>query len=390
MATLAPHSSQPFVNPSLSPAPENIARSGSDPRLSNVSLDPDSIPLTERGIRRSGSPTPSEKEELKQLDGFIKKLFRKESWKDKNFRVTVVVVVVLIVIAILLSVFHQDIIDALAPASEWVRNAPGGFLIPIAILIILSIPPLFGAEIVHILCGMIYGAGIGFLIVCVGTVLGEALTFYMFRYCLRSRAEKLEQGKGGFQWAALARVIRQGGFWVALVIRFTAIPTHIGTALFAVCGMNFFTFLTTLVLSLPRQFAGVYIGELAAESAEGQTSKTDKTITTVVIVVTIVITIIAMKWIDRRMRPAALEIIRERRAQESMVMETKPFEMSTGTLYDPAAAAESGMLSGHGKSDDSGNPNVYFGERMLNPAVPAVPSGAMLPTVPAPVQAQST
>jgi uncharacterized membrane protein YdjX (TVP38/TMEM64 family) len=60
----------------------------------------------------------------------------------------------------------------------------------------------------------------------VGTILGETLTFFMFRYWLRSRADKLERGKGSPQWAALARVIREGGFWVALVIRYSAIPTH--------------------------------------------------------------------------------------------------------------------------------------------------------------------
>ncbi|KAF8601592.1 snare associated Golgi protein, partial [Ceratobasidium sp. AG-I] len=135
-----------------------------------------------------------------------------------------------------------------------------GFLIPIAILIILSIPPLFGAEIIHLLCGFTYGLGPGFLVVCAGTAIGESITFYAFRTILRSRAQKLERGEGAPRWAALARVIREGGFWAALVVRFSAIPTHMATALFSVCGIRFWTFLATLVLSLPRQLAGVYLG----------------------------------------------------------------------------------------------------------------------------------
>lgn len=85
MATSAPHSTQPLSSLSLSPEPERVTHSNTEPGFSGSSPNLDHIPLTERGVRRSGSPTPSEKQELKQLDGLIKKMFRKESWKDKNF-----------------------------------------------------------------------------------------------------------------------------------------------------------------------------------------------------------------------------------------------------------------------------------------------------------------
>lgn len=51
----------------------------------------------------------------------------------------------------------------------------------------------------------------------------------MFRSCLRSRAEKLERGTP--RWGALARVLREGGFLVALVVRYSAVPTHSKLAL---------------------------------------------------------------------------------------------------------------------------------------------------------------
>ncbi|CAE6439670.1 unnamed protein product [Rhizoctonia solani] len=379
MTTPAPYSSHPHPLPgnAPSPGPEYITYSKSEPEFHDSSLDHDSVPLTGRGIRRSGSPTPSEKGELKQYDGFLKQAFRKESYRNKGFVVTVVVFIILIAITILLSVFHKQIVTALLPAGKWVKQAPAGWLIPIALLVVLSIPPLFGAEIVHLLCGMFYGLGVGFLLVCVGTVLGEALTFFMFRYCLRSRADKLERGTSSPQWAALARVIREGGFWVALVIRYSAIPTHIGTALFAACGMNFWVFLLTLVLSLPRQLAGVYIGVLAEEDAEGHPSKTDKTISTVVLVITIVITIVAMRWISGRRKAAALTIIRERRARETAGVETVPFNPQG--LYDPANTA-SGTWTG------TTNSHVYFGTRTPSPVPPNVPAGASMPAVPGPAQ----
>lgn len=39
----------------------------------------------------------------------------------------------------------------------WLR-VPGGWVIPIVVLIILSFPPLFGHEIVGVLCGVVCGA----------------------------------------------------------------------------------------------------------------------------------------------------------------------------------------------------------------------------------------
>lgn len=59
------------------------------------------------------------------------------------------------------------------PWSEKVRDVPGGFLIPILIMIIISFPPLFGHEIVGVLCGIVYGLWVGFGIVAAGTFFGE-------------------------------------------------------------------------------------------------------------------------------------------------------------------------------------------------------------------------
>jgi len=209
-------------------------------------------------------------------------------------------------------------------------------------------------------------------------IIGESITFFMFRSCLRSRAEKMEKGSSSPRWGALARVIREGGFWVALVIRYSAFPTHITTALFAVCGMTFLIFLLTLALSLPRQFAGVYIGVLAKEVAEGHPSKLDKTLSTVVLVITIVITVVAMHWIQYRLKSAALSMIRERHARENAMdnLEIKPFDPSA--LYDPTSTGANNV-----------NADIYFGTRTPSPAPPSVPSGAMMPAQPAQIHVES-
>ena len=44
-------------------------------------------------------------------------------------------------------------------------------------MIIISFPPLFGHEIVALLCGDVWGIWIGFGIVAAGTALGELANF---------------------------------------------------------------------------------------------------------------------------------------------------------------------------------------------------------------------
>lgn len=62
----------------------------------------------------------------------------------------------------------------LRPFSEKVRDLPAGWLIPVAILFVISFPPLFGHEIIALLCGVVYGLWIGFAIVAAGTFIGES------------------------------------------------------------------------------------------------------------------------------------------------------------------------------------------------------------------------
>lgn len=57
------------------------------------------------------------------------------------------------------------------------NSLPAGWLIPIAIFVIISFPPLFGHEILGVLCGVVWGLGVGFAIVAAGTFLGEMANF---------------------------------------------------------------------------------------------------------------------------------------------------------------------------------------------------------------------
>ncbi len=50
----------------------------------------------------------------------------------------------------------------------------------------------------------------------------QIFTFYLFKYSLRSRAERME--RDNVNYGLLAYVLRQHGMWMAIVVRLSALP----------------------------------------------------------------------------------------------------------------------------------------------------------------------
>ncbi|KAF5368035.1 hypothetical protein D9758_004486 [Tetrapyrgos nigripes] len=261
-----------------------------------------------RAITRTPSPTPSEAEELQKKTsiGTIdwSKLRDPRNWWYWVIGIIIVVLVILFV------VYRDDIINWLEPAAHWLHDTPGGWLVPIAIMIIISFPPLFGHEIVAMLCGLVWGLGIGFLIVAAGTIIGEMANLYVFRYFFSERSKRYEKN---IAYACLVRVIQDGGFRIALLIRYSLIPPHFTTTIFAVCGMSSLTFLASAVLSLPKQLVVVYLGDSLAQEADGDASRTERIVNGVVITVGIVVGIVAIRYINRKINEVKPQVIYERR-----------------------------------------------------------------------------
>ncbi|KAF9524228.1 snare associated Golgi protein-domain-containing protein [Crepidotus variabilis] len=277
-------------------------------------------PLT-REISRTPSPTPSEVEALNpDIKGRLLQFFNPKNWRRYGWYW--LAIVLSIVFTVLISVFHEKIVRGLEPAAVWLRDGSKvGWLVPIAILIIISFPPLFGHEIVAALCGLVWGTWIGFGIVAAGTFFGEVANFYAFRYMCRSRAEKIEKKK--IFYASLARVVRDGGFWIALVARYSAIPGHFTTAMFATCGMNIFVFSAAAILSLPKQFLNVYLGVLMGESVKnGGTTSKSRVITTVAFIATFVVTSFAMHYLLKKVAMVKPQVIYERRKARYAILST--------------------------------------------------------------------
>jgi uncharacterized membrane protein YdjX (TVP38/TMEM64 family) len=122
----------------------------------------------------------------------------------------------------------------------------------------------------------------------------EVGTWFAFKYALRRKAIKLE--RTNLNYGALARLTRDGGFWIVLIIRLSAIPAHFSTAVFSTCNVNFFYFVIATLLSLPKQIFLVYLGVLLLQE------NSNNLIKTLIFGAVFVMTIVMAGWIWFKLR----------------------------------------------------------------------------------------
>ncbi|THH14146.1 hypothetical protein EW146_g6147 [Bondarzewia mesenterica] len=300
-----------------------------------------------RRISRTPSPTPSEAAELARGSLFDwKTITHWRFWIRRKWLWYYVAFTIIGVITILITVYHKQIVHWLTPATNWMHDLPAGWLIPIAVLFVISFPPLFGHEIVAILCGVVWGLWIGFAIVAAGTFVGEV---------------------GNFLYACLARVVRDGGFKIALIARLSAIPGHFTTAIFSTCGMGIVTFCLAAFLSLPKQFVTVYLGVLL-EGAGTETTQ-QRIISDVVLAITFLLTIVAMWFIYSRMAKVRHVVIHDRRKarQNKLDLYRNTSAMSSDSNFNPQSSSTDIPLHSH-----SSDPEAQFGHQQWDPSGRAV------------------
>ncbi|KAJ6515190.1 hypothetical protein C8R47DRAFT_506651 [Mycena vitilis] len=265
-----------------------------------------------KNIPRTPSPTQSE-------FNYLNDIKEKKSLKQKIQYYAIIAV--LLAAVILFSVFHTQIITALKPFTDWLHNTPAGPLIPIAILIVLSFPPLFGHEIIAMLVGVAFGFPEACAIVAAGTILGEVANFFTFKYACSVRGKKMEAKD--ISYGLLAHIIRNGGFLIVLIIRYSAIPPHFATSIFSTVGISFPIFFGAAVLSLPKAFVPVYVGYALKPENAGNTQS--EKIEKIVLVAGVLITIVAFGWIKRQMKAAREEYIYLRRKGRQAKMDGPHF-----------------------------------------------------------------
>lgn len=105
-------------------------------------------------------------------------------------------------------------------------------------------------------------------------------------------------------------MVQDGGLLLAIIARYSALPSHYTTAVFASCGMGFWTFLIAAIVSLPTQFANVYLGTTFENTSA---DSTEKIVNYVSIGITTITTFAAQWFIRRKLNQAKTDVIYARR-----------------------------------------------------------------------------
>ncbi|EJD05333.1 uncharacterized protein FOMMEDRAFT_152630 [Fomitiporia mediterranea MF3/22] len=313
--TEARHAYKPNRKPErrLQPLTNNApADSFTQKSKASVTTETDNVHVPDRSGGRTPSPTPSETAFLNNnrlIDWHRMKTW--QYWFERNKLVNYVMFVMSIALVVLGARYNKKIVHALNPTARHLRDMSAGWLIPIAILFVIAFPPLMGQELAYILIGIIWGFWIGIGVTAAGTILGEICSFLAFRYCCMVRASKFEEKH--IRYACFAKVVRAGSFKIALLTRYTVIPGHLFTPIFTTCGMNFFLFVLAVLLSLPRQAAFIYIGDVLEKVEAGNERQLDRILSGVVVFVLVTITIAVMLYIRRLMHRVKHDVVYARR-----------------------------------------------------------------------------
>ncbi|KAI5448871.1 hypothetical protein NCC49_006058 [Naganishia albida] len=263
-----------------------------------------------------------EKEMLKRGMFDWNEMRRWRFWIRKEWWGWYIALVVCGVLVCLMTLYNEQIIAWLRPFANKLKELPGGWAIPIGIMFVISFPPLFGHEVVMILCGVVWGLWVGFAIVCAGTFLGEMGNFYAFKYWLREKAAKLE--RTNMNYALLAHVVREGGLKIAVMLRLSAVPGHLTTPVLSTAGLSVWIFAIGTILSLPKNLAIVYLGVALANTDENSSSKA---VEYTVIGISFLFSILAAWYIYWYMNKSRLVVWRKHRAnlaKKGVAMEEIP------------------------------------------------------------------
>ncbi|KAI0350416.1 hypothetical protein OH77DRAFT_1431025 [Trametes cingulata] len=309
------------------------------------------VDVSVREVLRTPSPTPQERRVLErktQVIGDVKPYLRPRRYANRRGVFTLAAITCGILFIVLFLVYQQHIVRWMRPFADWMHDTPGGWVIPIAIMFVLSFPPLFGHEVIAILCGDVWGIWIGFGIVAAGTLLGELGNFYAFKWCCTARGKKMEEKR--LTYALYAQVVREGGLVVPTIMRLTFIPGHLLTAIFSTCGMSLWGFFVSATLSLPKQLATTYIG--VAQSTNGNSPKTSG-IKAVVVLATVAMTYVAMRYVNRKIDAVKEKVVYARRKARQARM------LQAAALGLPEAQPAN-LEDGSGRDDDLGPEELTY------------------------------
>lgn len=221
-------------------------------------------------------------------------------------------------ISVALAVLSQHLQRNLHPLATRMESSAWSWAVLSLLIALVSVPPLFGHELLGVVAGYVYGQRIGFLILTLSSLAGESGVYFAFRRFLRGRIHAFRV-KYRANYGIFVGVVEDGGLTMLFLIRMSVIPPHFSTPLFA--GLESITWtrwmLANVLASPVRMFPPVFIGSLLRDS------KSNSVLGDVAFVFSSLITFAVLWTIRKRylVKKDELDLARVRASRSSMKFE---------------------------------------------------------------------
>jgi len=166
-------------------------------------------------------------------------------------------------------------------------------------------------------------------------------------------------------------MMRDGGVYIVTMVRFSAIPGHVVTAMQSTIGIPFWVYLVAIIITLPKQLVVVYLGVIFEDTGTGKSSSHEKMISYIVYAITLLATGVSAYIIYTRARRYYPIVKAEMEARELEAAKLKEYSYREGERF--SRDSESSMTlqedvdgaSGSGK----GNKEGFYGNNFSSSEV---------------------
>ncbi|KAI5847089.1 hypothetical protein DFP73DRAFT_493578 [Morchella snyderi] len=304
------------------------------------------------------------KRRVVKLQRWAKKRVRKLTLQQKILGSLLVLFVS--VSAILMLVFHSQILHAMLPIASKLRQMRAGWLLIFTMCFISAFPPMIGYSTSVTLAGFIYGFPNGWFIVAAATILGATTAFIACRQFFQKFSKRMVATDKRF--AALSLTLKHDGIKLLCMIRLCPLPYSIGNgAMSTFPTVTPWAFMLATACATPKLMIHVFIGERLARLAEADQKMDTKTkvLNYTSIIGGILLGVLTGWLIYKRTIKRANQLEAEERARIRGTMASPSGRTPSSAQFtddeslDPHAATAAGLVAGLVEGDELEQAGIF-------------------------------
>lgn len=219
-------------------------------------------------------------------------------------------------------IFHKQIIKLLVTISDTLHHSVVGGVILFTLVFFVGFPPLLGFLALLMLCGMVYGFPLGWLLLAPASVLGSFASFLVFRHLLKDQAANLVRKNEKFK--AFSEILQEdNSLFLLILIRLCPLPySLLNGALASIPNLSATTYLWASIITSPKMFVHIFVGHAIKNLGDEERPASAKWLDLFSIVLTGIALFIASYIIYNRMEQKLQSFHNGLDSYEEMVFDT--------------------------------------------------------------------